>query len=254
MALEPADVVRCRECGGLVRRVNEQHLETDRCKYGSVEARRHGDPRPDHPDTVQGYKEKHPDAPVMSPREKRKLASANEDPEVTERRKELMRRRWRGDSMSRIVESLANRYGVEESTIWADFRDRENWIRRVFGLVDAESAVVEALAQKEQIRSELRNIASRAKNQNELRAATAALKEVNSSLDKDVEHRREVAEAATPDQTEVSGEVTVTHRTDPGSDLDEETLENLDRLTGGAGEEIVDAEFAEVEPDGDGDG
>ena len=135
-SIEPADVIECRECGRMVRRVNTQHLQTDRCMYtdpAEVRTGRDGREdllRPDHPKTVAEYKEKYPDAPLMSPRERLKLAEANRDEEVDERRREMLRRRWRGREMGDIVSSLADSHGVTESALWKDWAKREEWIGR----------------------------------------------------------------------------------------------------------------------------
>lgn len=253
--IEPADVIQCRECGGMVRRLNNQHLETDRCRYTKPEEVRVGEDdredllRQDHPDTVAEYKDKYPDAPVISPRERMKLAETNRDPDVDARRRELLKRRWRGESMTNIVESLANRHDVSENAIWTDWTDRDKWIGRVFGLEDAETVVVESLAQKQDVRERLMKVASRAEDQNEINAAVRALKAVDDNIDDTIEHQQKlgnVDQAASQHEVHVEGEVD--HKHEPvGDGLDEDTLRQLDEMTGGEDEEVIDAEYEVVD-------
>lgn len=259
--LDPADVIQCRECGGMVRRVNHQHLTADRCKYTKPGEVRVGEDeredllREDHPTTVEEYQEKYPDAPVLSPREKAKLAKGNRDEETDERRREMLRRRWRGEDMSRIVDDLAEEYGVARNTVRKDWGRREGWIGRVFGLEDADAVVLESLAQKQDVRRRLLRVARRAEDQNDVNAAVRALKAVDANIDDTIEHQQElgnVERAATEHRVEVEGEVNHEHRhTDAGVGLDEDTLEQLDELTGG-GEEVIDAEYEVVEDGGGG--
>lgn len=259
--LEPADVIRCRECTNMVRRVNSQHLQSDRCMYSAPEKVRTGKDeredllRPDHPTTVEEYKEKHPDAPVISPRQQMQLAEANRDEEVDGRRKEMLKRRWRGEAMTNIVESLANRYDVSEDTIWKDWSKRDQWISRVFGLEDAEAVVVEALAQKQDVRERLMGIARKAEDQNEISEATRALKAVDDNIDETIEHQQKlgnVDQAASQHEVHVDGDVSHEHKP-VGDGLDRETLEQLDDMTGGDDEEIIDAKFETVDEGGDND-
>lgn len=258
--VEPVDVIKCRECGNLVRRINTQHLQTDRCRYTQPEkVRVNRDDRddllrPDHPETLEEYKDKHPDAPVVAPRERMKLAEANRDPEVDSRRKEMLKRRWRGEPMTNIVESLARKNDVTENAIWKDWADRSKWIDRVFGLDDAEAVVVEALAEKTDIKEELRQMARRAEDQEQISEAIRALKAVDDNLDDIIDHQKdltEVGDRARRQEVHVEGEVTHEHK--PGEDLDEETLKQLDELTGGEDEDVVDAEFEVVEEGSDAD-
>ena len=243
-ALEPADVIQCRECGNMVRRVNTQHLQTDRCRFTDQdEFHREDKLRPDHPETIEEYREKHPGAPVLSPREKIKLAEVNHSREADQRRKEILKRRWRGDQMTRIVEDVAAKYDVSESTVWSDWSRREKWISRVFGLEDAEAAVVEALAQKQDVRERLLSLARRAEDQNEVGEAIRALKAVDSNIDEAIEHQQRLGNV---EQAASQHEVHVRHSDGVGSGLDEDTLRQLDELSGGEDEEVIDAEFREV--------
>lgn len=258
--LQPRDVIKCRECGGLVRRVNHQHLVSDRCKYTKPEDVRTGKAeredllRPDHPTTTQEYKEMYPDAPVMAPTQSKMLSEAAKDPEVRDRRQSLLRRRWRGEPMTDIVESLADKHGVAERTIWDDWRNREDWLPELFGLGNAEAVVVESLAQKKDVRERLLKIANRAETMDEHDTARKALKAVDANIDKTIEHQQnlgEVEQAATKHEVEVSGEIS--H--EPGADLDDDTVEALDAITGGGdgggdgggGEGVIDADFREVD-------
>lgn len=255
--IEPVDVIKCRECGGMVRRVNSQHLQSDRCMYTAPEKVRTGEEprddllRPDHPTTVEEYKDQYPDAPVVSPREQMMLAEANRDDEVDNRRRELLKRRWRGEPMSNIVESLASRYDVTENAIWKDWTKRDQWIARVFGLDDAEAVVVESLAQKQDVRERLLNIARQAEDQNEISEAVRALKAVDDNIDETIEHQQKlgnVEKAASKHEVHVDGEVDHDHQHEAvGDGLDEDTLRQLDDLTGGEDEEVIDAEFEVVE-------
>lgn len=255
--MEPSDVIRCRECGGMVRRLNSQHLQTDRCMY--VDQDKFDDPnqkRQDHPTTVQDYKQKYPDAPVMSPREKMNLVEQNSNPEVDNRRREMLKRRWRGEAMTDIASTLAANHGVSESTIRKDWSNRDDWIARVFGLADAESVVAEALAQKQDVRERLLGIAQQAERNQETAEAIRALKAVDSNIDSSIEHQQElgnVAKAASKHEVEVSGDVEHDHRHKAvGDDLDADQLEAIDAITGGEDEDVVDAEFYEVDEEDDG--
>lgn len=254
--LEPADVIKCRECGGMVRRVNSQHLQTDRCRYVNPEGVRVNRDekdhqlRPDHPETVEEYKEKYPDAPVVSPRERVKLAETNRDPETDARRREIMRRRWNSENMTDIVEDLARRYDIEEDTIWKDWQRRDEWIDRVFGLEDSEAVIKEVLAQKHDVRQRLMNVYNRAQDQNEQNAAIRALKAVDKSLNDSVDIHQTIADDEPSGDVRVEGEVTHTHRP-AGDGLAEDTLRRLDEETGGGDEEIVDAQYEVVEEEGD---
>ena len=260
--LEPADVIKCRECGGMVRRVNTQHLGTDRCRYTQPEeVRSNRDERedllrPDHPETVREYKEKYPDAPVFSPRQKMVLAEANREERVDERRREMLKRRWRGEAMTDIVESLAERYDVTESMVWSDWQARGDWISRVFGLDDAEAVVVESLAQKQDVRERLLRVARQAEDEGDQSEAIRALKAVDRNIDDAIEHQQKlgnVDKAASEHRVHVDGGVDHDHEHElsPGEELGEETLEQLDGLTGGEGEEVVDAEYEVVDGDGE---
>lgn len=259
--LEPADVIQCRECGSMVRRVNSQHLTSDRCVYTDPEEVRTGDERPDlarpdHPETVEEYREKYPGAPVMSPRERMELSKSARDDEVDERRRELLRRRWNGESMTNIVESLADRYGVSEDTVWKDWTNRSDWIGVVFGLSDTEAVVQEALAQKRNVRERLMRLARRSEDENELNAAIRALKAVDANLNDTVEHEMEMHEMLedrgidpeTGEPIDVESEDVTGEQ--PGEDLSEETLRQLDEITGGE----ADPEPSPYETKDDGDG
>lgn len=250
-AIEPVDVIKCRECGHMVRRVNTQHLQTDRCTF--VDQDKFDDEsqrRPNHPETVQEYKDKYPGAPIMSPREKMNLVEKNSNDETDQRRRELMRRRWRGEEMADIVKSLASKYDVTTNAIYKDWSDRERWLPRVFGIEDAEAVVTEALAQKQNVRERLLRVARRAEDTNEVNAAIRALKAVDKNIDDTIEHQRKLGEVASADQTvEVTGKVSHEHER-LGDDLDEDELEAIDAITGGEDEEVIDAEFQEVETDG----
>jgi hypothetical protein len=261
--LEPSDVVKCRECGGMVRRVNTQHLGSDRCRFTQPKKVRSGEGireersdllRPDHPETVEEYKDKHPDAPIVSPRQKEMLAEANREERVDERRREMLKRRWRGEAMTDIVESLADRYEVSESMVWNDWQARGDWISRVFGLDDAEAVVVESLAQKQDVRERLLRVARQAEDKDDANEAIRALKAVDRNIDDTIEHQQKlgnVDKAASEHKVHVDGGVEHDHdhELSPGEQLGEETLEQLDGLTGGEGEEIVEAEFEVVNED-----
>lgn len=256
--MEPSDVIRCRECGGFVRRVNTQHLRSDRCKYaGSVDEITTADGyredllRPDHPETTAEYKEMYPDAPVINPRERAELAEKARDEEASERRRELIKRRWRGEKMGKIKESLAEKYDASTRTITRDWRNREEWIGPVFGLEDADAVVLESLAQKQDVRERLLRIARQAEDQQEISQAIRALKAVDDNIDETIDHQQnlgKVAQATSKHKVEVEGEVDHRHEA-VGDDLDEETLKQLDDITGGDDEEVIDAEFQEVDGD-----
>jgi len=260
-ALEPTDVIQCRACKNMVRRVNTQHLTSDRCMYTDPQKVRVNRDlrddlkRPDHPETVEEYKEMYPDAPLLSPRERMKLAEANRDEEVDERRREMLRRRWRGEEMGDIVTSLSDRYDVTRSALWKDWAKRDKWIARVFSLEDAEAVVVEALAQKQDVRNELMRVARRAEDQNEVNAAIRALKAVDDNIDETIDHQQKlgnVDQAASEHKVHVEGGVEHAHKHEAvGDGLDEDTLRALDSMTGGDDEDIVDAKFEEVNPDTD---
>lgn len=249
--LEPADVIKCRECGGMVRRINKGHLTADRCVYTDPEqARTARDDkahykRADHPTTVADYKEKHPDAPTMSPALKARMAEANIDDRTSQRRRDMMRRVWRGESPSEAYDAIQHKYGVERSTLRADWADRESWIGRVFGLKDAEATVLSALAEKDEIRKRYRALATRAEDNNEIGEATRALKAADDNIDATVRHLRDlgrVASAGSSHTVEVKGAVDHNHRP-AGAALDEATLRQIDEITGGDDEIIVDAEY-----------
>jgi len=263
--LEPADVIKCRECGNMVRRVNQEHLRTDRCRYVDTEeasvARYDKDDRlrKDHPETLDDYKEKYPDAPTVSPRLRQELAERASDEDVAQRRRELIRARWRGEEPGAVAERLAEKYGVAESTVKRDWRDRGEWIGRVFGVEDAEAVVLESIAQKKEVREQLLRLGQRAADTEDINAAVRAMKAADSNIDDTIEHLRklgEVASAADEKRITVEGEVDVDHdHTDPGESLDEDTLEKLDALTtdadgGGAGgdggDNVINADYREV--------
>lgn len=255
-ALEPADVVGCRECGGLVRRVNNQHLRSDRCRLIRPDKGTEEDNlRSDHPTTVAGYREKHPDAPVMAPRERLKLSEANADPEVDERRRELVKSRWQGEDMGSIVGRLSERYGVSENAVWRDWTRREEWLPRVFGIDDAHTAVMEAIARHGDVLDRLDRLARRAESQSEVEEARRVYKEVakatKDQADLLLSATERMGEAGAPQSASlrVSGRIEHEHRNSrgaPGEELDDETLREVDDLTGG---EVVDAEFRDIQED-----
>lgn len=256
-ALAPADVVSCRECGGLVRRVNNQHLRSRRCKLKDPDGEeRERNLRDDHPTTVAEYKEKHPDAPLVSPREKRQLSKANADPEVSARRRELVKARWRGEQMGDIVERLADQYEVSENTVWRDWTRRGEWIERAFDIEDADAAMVEVIARHEDAIDRMDRLSRRAESQGDVSEARRTLEKVMGALGKHadlVDNIRESAdEMGLPSgRVEVSGTVEHEHRGAPGEELDDEILQALDEEGG----EVIDARFREVseEPDMNGD-
>lgn len=254
--IQPSEVIRCRECGNLVRRVNTQHLQADRCVFKTrgegVDKENHR--REDHPLSVDEYKEKYPDAPVMAPAERRAIAEQNASEEADERRREMMTRRWNGEDLTEIKKSIADKYGVAARTVRHDWESRSKWIGRVFGLEEAEAVVAEALAQKQDVRRRLMRAASRAEHEQEFDDMIKALKAVDQNIDDTIENLSETGmiEGAI-DRKEIRVEGSVEHEhsaEDPGEGLDESTLRDLDALTGSDGEEaVVDAEFREVEND-----
>lgn len=250
--LQPKDVIKCRECGGLVRRVNNQHLQTNRCMYVGEEGKNTHDwnERPDHPETVAEYKEKYPDAPVMSPKERMNLAEQAASEEADQRKKEMLKRRWRGERMTDIAEALADKYDCAESTIRADYARRGEWLGRVFGIEDTEAMIAEGMAEKKQVRQRLMRIAGRAESENELKTAIQALKAVDSSVEDEMDTQMELSDLAT---SKTEHHVRVEHdAVRPGDEADAEELAAIDEITGGADEEIIDADFEEVDGDEDG--
>lgn len=253
--IDPVDVIKCRECGSMVRRVNNQHLQTDRCRYAYPEKVRTGNDeredirRDNHPETVEEYKTKYPDAPVISPRDQMELAQTNRREETDQRRKEMVKRRWYGENMTDIVSSLAQKHDVTESTIWKDWSNRDQWLPRVFDLGDAEHVVLEALAQKQDVVQRLNRLARTAETQEELDTARMALKSVGDELSDIVNMQMDLGnidKAATKHQVEVEGDIE--HRHEPvGDRLSEDTLKQLDEITDGDDEEIIDAQYEVVE-------
>jgi len=261
--LEPSDVIKCRECGNMVRRVNRGHLQSDRCRYTDPKAVRTGKDdredllRPDHPETVGEYEEKYPDAPRLSPALRKDLRESAIDDEVSERRRELTRRMWRGEDPGDVYDRLEQKYDTPRGTLRYDWSTRSEWMGRVFGLEDAEAVVMEALAEKNEVRSRLKRLARRAEDTNDVSEAVRALKAADSSLDETIEHLRDLGRVASADSThkvEVEGSVEHDHTHGPAGDrLPDETLEQLDALTGGADADVVDAKFERVD-DEDEDG
>ena len=248
--LQPDDVIKCRECSGLVRRINNQHLQTNRCMYTDPEGKNTHDHklRPDHPETVDEYKQKYPDAPVMSPAERLKYSRRASNEEVDKRRREMMQRLWNGEDLSEIAGHLAEKYGCSESRIHADYSERGDWLTRVYGMEEAEAIMAQGMAQKKEVRQKLMRIANRAESENELKTAIKALKAVDSSVEDELDMHMEMGKIAQEgDDAEVAHDAVR-----PGGDAETEELEAIDEITGGEGEEIVDVDFEEVDGDGSG--
>lgn len=253
---EPEDVIQCRECGNMVRRVNQQHLRTDRCRYvdtDEVSVNRHEKDhllREDHPETVDAYKEKYPDAPVISPRERQKLARASVDEEADRRKRELLQRRWRGDDLNTIVDELSDEFGVAEGTIRADWSKRNEWIDRVFGLEDAEAVVAEALARQTDVADRLDRLASRALSEGDIGEARRTLSELANVLDDISDRQMELAdlgEAVSEHRVSVEGRVDHEHHAEEiGSDLSPDERQALDDITS---EDAIEVESRAVDAD-----
>lgn len=256
--LDAAEVIICQECNNVVRRVNSQHLQSGRCRYTYRDTPHKEEyKREDHPETVEDYKDKHSDAPVISPAERKRIKSQNSSEEADERRREMMERRWNGEDMSRIKESIANKHDVTPRTVRRDWANRDEWIGRVFGIEEAETIVAESLAQKKDIRRRLMRAASQAEHQEELGHMVRALKAVDDNIDDMIDNLTEtglIEGAVERHEVALEGKVEHEHRTgDAGEELDEATMRDLDALTGGDDdepiEEVVDAEYREVESD-----
>lgn len=237
--LEPEDVIKCRECNSLVRRINHGHLTSDRCRYTDPEDvrvnREDRDDllRHDHPETIEEYREKYPDAPLMSPAEKMKLAKANEVAEVTERRRELLSARFTAEPMKDIVERLSEKHGVAESTIRSDWAHRRDWLARVLDAGELEVKVLELMAEREHNKKVHRRLARKAEDQNQLGIAIQAIREADAIAEDMVDT---YAEWSREDRDEIDVESTIEEA--PGEELDEETLAHLDELTGAPGETV----------------
>lgn len=256
-ALAPADVIECRECGGLVRRVNNQHLRARRCRLKDPD----GDPdnernqREDHPTTVSDYKEKHPGAPVVSPREREELSRRYADPETDARRREIVRSRWSGERMTAIVERVAEQHGVAETTVWRDWVRRDEWLPRVFDIDDTSTKLVEILARQDDVIGRLERLAARAESQGDTDEARRILAEVRKALSDQfgnvADFRERAGEAGVSGRAsvEVSGRIEHEHRGAPGEELDDETLADIDRLVEDG--EVVDAEYTPIEEEPD---
>lgn len=250
----PADVVMCRECGNLVRRVNKQHLLSARCRFTAPPEERWTDEGPDedrlrddHPETVAEYKEMYPDAPVMSPAEREKLSDINRSEEADERRRELARAKWSGETLGECAGRIAEKHGVSESRVRSDWADRSEWMGRAFGLDDAEAVIMESLAHKKDLRESFGRLARKAEDSEEISEAIRALKAKDDNVDEMIQHQMDLNDLRAPDKTEVtvSGSVDHEHRA-VGDGLDEDTLASIDAITGGGPDGAVDVEFRET--------
>lgn len=102
--------------------------------------------------------------------------------ELRERRKEMLKLYFRGVATTDWVQKLANKYDVAESTIYRDWRNREEWVDEVFEIGDVMSSVDANMAELSNVKEEAWRVYHKAKDYNKKIGALKTIK--NSVKDK----------------------------------------------------------------------
>jgi len=114
--------------------------------------------------------------------------------ELHERRKECLARALRGQKTTEWVREIAEKYDVAESTIWDDWRRRNDWIPEIYSHADVVDVAKESMVQLSQVKEEAWKTYYKAQEEGNVNGRIGALRVIQSTTVNEIEKLQSLGE------------------------------------------------------------